>query len=164
MASTTLIEQPRPAIFMMSYSDLARILGASFVIGLVSYALFVALERYVFSPMLCDGANVIVSRCSDRAQYAGVVSMILCAVLGLFATVYLRVYRPLLVVILVSVSLWGILTVAGQASWWMQTILVSLSFMFAYGIFSWIVQIRNFYFAIVSGIVLTILFRLLMLI
>jgi len=160
MANTKVIEQPRPTAIVMSYVDLVRVVVSGLVIGLVTYALFVALDRYVFTPTLCGDVTGLAERCQDKESFASILAMVFGSIIGLFALVQARVYRPLLVILLVTVSLWGLPALAIDLPWWGFTFALSLIFGLAYGAFAWIVQLRNLYAAIGIGLVFLVILRL----
>ena len=162
MATTKVLEQPRPKVLVMQYKDLAVLLGTAAVVGLVSYALYIALDRYAFTPLLCEGTTMLASRCAETSTYASGVAMAIGALGALFTTVQQRVYRPLLVVLFVTVSLWGILQIGAGLAWWLQLLVVTAIFSLAYGLFAWIVQIRNLYLALGLGIFMVIALRLIL--
>lgn len=161
MASTKVIEQPRPMAIIMSYKDLLRVIASGLIIGLVTYALYVALDRYVFTPALCGNASDLAGRCQSKESFASALAMVGGAIVGLFAMVQTKAYRPLLVVLFATISLWGLPALLVELPWWMFTLAFSLIFGLAYAAFAWIVQLRNLYVAIGVGIVFLILLRLL---
>lgn len=161
MATAKVLEQPRPAALLMSFKDLLRILGVGALIGLVTYALYVVLDQYVFTPALCGTGVGFPERCESKEYFASTLAMILGAMGGLFTLVQQRVYRPLLVVIASSFTLWNVLTLEGNIPWWGFTLLIAAIFALAYGAFAWIVQIRNLYIALGVSVILFVVIRLL---
>lgn len=147
MASAKVIEQPRPTVVAMSHRDLARVFITGLIIGLVIYGLYIALNRYVFAPTLCAETGLL-ERCDNRDSYAATMAMLIGGFGGLFAMVKLRVYRPLLVAILATLTLWGMLELATTLSWWLTALTVAVIVAFAYTAFAWIVTVRNLYVAL----------------
>jgi hypothetical protein len=161
MASTKVIEQPRPMAIVMSYKDLLRVIASGLVIGLITYALYVALDRYVFTPALCGNVSDLAGRCQDKETFASSLAMVGGAIVGLFAMVQAKVYRPLLVVLFATISLWGVPMLLVDLPWWVFTAALSFIFALAYAAFAWIVQVRNLYVAVGAGIVFLVVLRLL---
>jgi hypothetical protein len=162
MASTKVIEQPRPAAIVMSFPDLARVLISGFVIGLITYALYVTLDRYVFTPTLCGDVAGLAERCQSKEEFSSVLAMVLSGILALIALIQTRVYRPLLVVLLVTISLWGVPIVATSLPWWAFTGIMGVIFALTYAAFAWLVQVRNLYLAIGISIAFLIVLRLIL--
>ncbi|HEY0965512.1 MAG TPA: hypothetical protein VGE13_03475 [Candidatus Saccharimonadales bacterium] len=160
MASTKVLDQPRPALVAMSFQDIVRIFCIGLVIGIVIYAVHVALDRYVFTPALCEQATGTLERCENKEVYAATIATLLAAVGGLFALVRLRIYRPLLVVIFATASLWGVIGLTSSLAWWLSALAVALIFGIAYASFAWLARIRNFYIALGLSIVLLVAVRL----
>lgn len=162
MATSKAAEQPRPKVVTMPYGDLVKIALAGLVIGLVTVALYAVFDKYVFTPALCGDALAGTGRCENKLAFASSLAMIVSALGGLFAMVQLRVFRPLLVVLLVTVGLWNVLLLMGGLVWWQMALASGLVFAVAYGAFAWLVQIRNFFLALGLGAVIVAVLRLIL--
>lgn len=162
MATSKVAEQPRPKVMMMPYGDLFKIALAGLVIGLVTVALYAVFDKYVFTPALCGEALAGTGRCENKLTFASSLAMIVSALGGLFAMVQLRVFRPLLVVLLVSVGLWNVLLLTNDLVWWQMALTSGLVFAVAYAAFAWLVQIRNFFVALGLGALIVVLLRLIL--
>ena len=160
MATTKVKEQPRPQVLMMPWRDVIRVALAGVVIGLVTAALYVVLDKYVFTPALCGEATAAAGRCGNKLYFASALAMILSALGGLFAMVQLRVFRPLLVVLLVTIGLWNVVLLIDGLVWWQMALAAGLLFAVAYAAFAWLVQLRNFFLALGLGAVVVVLLRL----
>ncbi|MCA9341478.1 hypothetical protein KC952_03020 [Candidatus Saccharibacteria bacterium] len=160
MASSRVVDQPSPIMFNMRLTELLKVVGIGATIGLISYLIFVILDKYVFTPSLC-GTSGLEQRCANKESFASSIALVIGAFGGLFALVQQRVYRPLLIVILTTLSLWNVPLIASGASSlvWVVALIVIL-FGLAYGAFTWLVQVRNLYLAATLGIVLLIVLRL----
>lgn len=147
MASAKVLQQPRPTVSTMSNRDLVRVFLIGLVLGISTYVIFVALDRYVFTPTLC-GETGLLERCDNKESYGATMAMLIGGFGGLFSMVRLQVYRPLLVVILVTISLWGVMEVATSLPWWASTLAFTIIVASAYAAFAWLVRIRNLYLAV----------------
>lgn len=147
---------------LLTWRDALTIVIAGAVVGLVTLAVYFMLDKYVFTPGLCGGANVDPVRCESKAYFSSTLAMIIGGIGGLFALVQQRVYRPLLVVLLVVVGLWNIVLLFGGATWWMSALLSGLVFAVSYLAFSWLVQLRNFYLALGVSALVVVLMRLIL--
>jgi hypothetical protein len=101
-----------------------------------------------------------VNDCSDAPKYAMIVSMVIGSLGGLIALVQIRIYRPLLAVLAVAVSLWGFNVLLAGIDTWLGIALLSLLFGAAYLLFVWIARIRSFILAVITSIVVMVIIRL----
>lgn len=149
----------------MNPNELLRIALAGAVIGVIAIALYALIDTYVFTPALCQNAAAEVNRCANKPAFTDALTMILAAIIGLFAMVQLRVYRPLLVVIVATVGIWGILsTLSSGLVWWGAALGSALVFALTYALFAWLVQLRHFLLALCVSVVVVIAVRLLLLV
>jgi hypothetical protein len=143
----------------MSLSELIQVLIVGALAGLITVALYAMLDRYVLTPALCS-APELAARCEAKPYFASGIAMIVGAVLGLFVLVQRRVYRPLLVTLLSTAGLWNIVIVIAQFPVWLAAISIALIFAVVYAAFAWLAQIRNFIYALIVGVVLVLLMRI----
>ncbi len=161
MAERTHVEQVPPSVIMMTRVEMIKLLAVSAIIGLVTIGLHVLLERYLFVPALCGGEGVGSLRCESAPNVASGLALVLGGIAALFYFVQQRIYRPLLVVLLVGAALWGVPALIAEQSIVVGILLSAALFALAYGAFAWIVQVRNFVIALVLSLVLVIGLRLL---
>lgn len=161
MASAKVVDQYQPAVVTMSAKELLRVAIIGLVTGLLTYAIFLLLDRYVFASTLCGSAG-LEARCADKSSYASSISLVIGAFGALFAAVQQRVYRPLLVVLLVTFGLWGVSLLIMQLPWWGATLAAGLVFALAYAAFAWVIQLRNLYLAVGLGALLLLTLRLIL--
>lgn len=143
----------------MSVPDLLKLLIGGAIVGLATYAFFLVLDHYVFTPTLCSSTG-LEERCANKESFASSIALVVGAFVGLFAAVQQRVYRPLLVVLFATVGLWNVPLIATSFPWWGAALIVAGLFSFAYSAFAWIVQLRNLYLAVGLGLVLLVVLRL----
>ena len=131
------------------------VLGAG--LGILSWLLTLLVRQIVFVPLFCgDPSN---SLCVGATGGAGVIALLLTMIAGLLGLVRLGVYRPLLVVLAVGVSLWGI---AGWTAnlFWVESLLWSvLLYLLVYVAFTWLVRPRSFPLTVVLVVIVVILTR-----
>jgi hypothetical protein len=126
------------------------LLGA--VVGLIVWGLSIVLDTYVLSAILCKGTETL--RCAGTSQYAEAAATIIGAGVGLFFLVRLQVFRPLLVVLAATISLWGIVGLADLLPWYGIGISAVLLYALAYGVFTWVARLRSFWLVLVLLIAL----------
>ena len=68
-------------------------------------------------------------------------------------------YRPLLVVLAMLISLWGIQDHASDAPWYGVIIAAAALLGISYGLYAWLARIRNFILAVVVTVVVVVLIR-----
>ena len=88
-----------------------------------------------------------------------IVAMLVGSIGGLVGLARTRIYRPLLIVIVSVIALWGIQNVLMGLDWYWAMMITAVFFGLAYGVFGWLARIRNFILAIVLVAVLTVLVR-----
>ncbi len=162
MATRKVVEQKQPGALMMSRNDAVGIFVTGVVVGLVATMLYVLLDKYVFTPTLCSDAMRITGRCADKLSFASALAMILSAFGALIALVHRRVFRPLFVVLLVTVALWNILQLTAGLVWWSGALAMALVFGLGYLLFAWLVQLRNFIVALIASVCLVVVIRLML--
>jgi len=153
-------QAPASPQLLITPRDALRIVAAGALVGLVTIALYYLLDRYIFTPTLCGEAAAAVGRCENKAQFSGGMAMVLGALSGLLAMVQLRVFRPLLVVLLVTVGLWNVMGMIATLPWLGALLASALLFGLAYAAFAWLAQLRNFVVAVVCSVVVVLLLRL----
>jgi len=146
---------------LLTWRDALSIAIAGAVVGLIVLAVYFMLDKYVFTPGLC-GENADPARCDSKVYFVSTLSMVIGGLAGLFALVRQRAFRPLLVVLLVSVGLWDIVLIIATMTWWVGALLIAAVFAVAYLAFAWLVQLRNFYMALGISALVIVLMRLIM--
>jgi len=143
----------------MSVKMLTRIFLYGLLVGIVSFALYVGLERFVFEPVLCRD-SVALARCETKDEIAAGSAIVLGSLLGLFLLVRERVYRPILAILGVMVALWGIFGLVGSLPVVLAAVVATLLFALAYVLFSWLVQPTSLVISLVGVVVAAALARL----
>lgn len=161
MAKQTAVEQsPQQPLLLMTARDGLRIVVAGIIIGLVTIALYYVLEKYVFTPILCGEGTNLSGRCESKDLFASALATIIGAMGGLFAMVNQRVFRPLLVVLLVTVGLWNLPLLLVSLPWWGVVLGAGVAFGLAYAAFAWLVQLRNLFLAAGISVLIVVVMRL----
>jgi len=142
--------------------ELVRTLLAGVGVGVVVSLLVYLLEQFVFAPLLC-GQNGSGS-CVNVTAYSSAVAMLVGALAGLVSMTTLQVYRPLLIVLAATISLWGYYTLVVGMTWYWMLLVAAILFGLAYALFAWLARIRSFIVALVIVIVMVVLVRLMYLV
>lgn len=143
----------------MSVRTISAIFLYGLGVGLVTYVAYILLERLVFDPILCRDSTALV-RCENASTISAGTAIIIGSFVGLILLVRERVYRPILAIIGVAISLWGIFTLLANLPWLLAVIVVALLFALAYVLFSWLVQPTSLVVSTVAVIIVIVLARL----
>ena len=163
MAKSKPVEvQAAPMPRLLTLRDALAILIAGAVVGLVTLAVYFMLDKYVFTPGLCGDVSIDPARCESKEYFSSTLAMIIGGLVGLFALVRQRAFRPLLIVLLTVVGLWNVILLLSGMVWWASALLAALIFSTAYLAFAWLVQLRNFYLALGVTALVVVLMRLIL--
>ena len=152
-------QQPVQPVMLMTMRDLLQVVLAGVIVGLMMIALWYIFEKYIYTPVLCEG-SALPGRCENKDYFSSGLAMIVSAMAGLFMVVRQRVFRPLLVVLLVTISLWNVSLLLTTLPWWGACLGAAILFGIAYAVFAWVAQLRNLLLAVGVSIVLVVLTRL----
>jgi hypothetical protein len=149
-------DKPAPVILMSGRQIIGTIIIGA-VVGLLSWGLAQLLDAYVFKTIFCH--SMMTAECAQTPQYAAIGATILAAVAGIFALVKLQVFRPLLVGLGATVSLWGLMNVLSAMSWQMNVLLFAGLFAVAYLLFAWLARLRSFGLSVIAMVVIVVAVR-----
>lgn len=149
---TQVIERQLP------YAEVARdgfirmlVFGLGF--GILAAMLSVAIANWVIVPLFCNSTDSF-SVCANGGNYAAYAVTLL--VNGFAAWVLIRygVFRPLLIVLASTITLWGLHPYIAQLSWFEYGLWTALLYSLSYAFFYLVSHIRNF--AITAAIILVV--------
>lgn len=141
----------------MSHRELISMILVGVAVGAIISVLYFLLNKFIFSAVLCRPQST--ADCGQAPNYAMIVAMLVGSIGGLVGLARTRIYRPLLIVIVSVIALWGIQNVLMGLDWYWAMMITAVFFGLAYGVFGWLARIRNFILAIVLVAVLTVLVR-----
>lgn len=130
------------------------VLLTAIVAGIVTLILTLAVDKVVLQPALC-GNDAATCAQSTRAAYhiAGVIAAILAVVMLVQASVY----RPLLVALAVTISLWNVYDAfLSSAPWPLQLLILVVLNILAYMSFAWLLRTYNLLIALAGTVFLII--------
>lgn len=151
-------DEAQPRFMPITTADFLRVLLLGALIGVATYGVALLLRNFVFGPITCEGGQV----CANAASYGEITSAILLAIVGLLGTVRLRVFRPMIVVVAATASLWGLMVATDSLAWHWGLLAHGVLYGLAYGIFTWAVRIRRFWVALVLSVMLIVVLRYVM--
>ena len=141
-------------------ADLIRAVLCGVGVGLVVGALYMLLNHFLFGAVLCRPQAS--AQCAQAPLYSFIVAMVVGAIVGLGGLARLRVYRPLLIVLAATVTLWGVHMLTNGFAWYWVLLAMMLLFGLAYGLYAWLARVRTFVVALVLTIVVVVVMRLLL--
>jgi hypothetical protein len=156
MAETDNFEKPK-MITDMTVRELAQVMLAGFVAGAVAGGLTIVLSTYLFKVTPC-----VAETCGTGGQYAAILAGVVAGAVALFWLMRVQIFRPLLVVIGVTISLWGLALYIFNLPWYAVVLISAALHAVAYGLFAWVSRIRLFWVVIILLVLIVVAVRLIL--
>ncbi len=147
-------EQTQSIMTDMSPRQTVQVLLLGFIAGLVAAGATLLFSAFVFKTLPC-----VSEACGTGGQYAAVLASIISGATALFWLMRLQVFRPLLVVLAVTVGLWGISLYTLGMPWYAVLAISGGLHAVAYGLFTWISRLRQFWVVIFLTILIVVALR-----
>lgn len=141
-------------------AEMLQTLAIGAVVGLFVWGLTWILHTYAFIPLMCKSG--MVDKCSDSYAYSLIAAQVIAAVIGLVALAQRRVFRPLLIVLVATATLWGMLATINSWTWYGELIGCIILYALAYLVFMLLGRIRNLLLSAVAMAVLLVITRLIL--
>lgn len=141
----------------MNRRELISMILVGVAVGAIISVLYFLLNKFIFSAVLCRPQST--ADCGQAPNYAMIVAMLVGSIGGVVGLARARIYRPLLIVIVSVVALWGVQNILMGLDWYWAMMITAVFFGLAYGMFGWLARIRNFILAIVLIAVVAVLVR-----
>lgn len=142
---------PRYDPFPIDTKSLIRLFLIGVVTGVVGWLVYIAINEFFIEPVFCRSAETF-AICKNGGTIAWVSAHIVVLAAATAALARLGVYRPLLVIIGVMISLWGAHSWLGGLEWYSALLWQALLFGLAMALFGWIARIPNFLFAVLATV------------
>jgi hypothetical protein len=142
-------EQKLSILTDITTQSFSKTLLAGFVSGALAGGLTLIFTTYVFKVMPCYAET-----CGAGGQYAAILAGIVSAMVALFWMIRLQIFRPLLVVMAVTIGLWGISLYILNWPWYYVVLVSAGLHAVAYGLFAWLSRIRIFWVVIALLIII----------
>lgn len=132
------------------------VLLTAIIAAILTLILTIAIDKVVLQPAMCIGSDT--ATCTQSSQVAFHIASIISAIVAVVLLVQASVYRPLLIGIAVTASLWNIYgAFLGVTQWPIQLLLLILINSLAYFAFTWILRTYNMTIALISTAALVVL-------
>lgn len=135
------VAEAKPAIIDQDGRAMVKIALIGIVLGLLVWGLTFVLEHYVLGAMLCR--DEAAATCVNLVTYAGNISAVIVGIIGVVVLVRAQVFRPLLIALSVTVSLWGMAAWLAQLSLPEQMLWSVILSGLLYSLYAWLARIRN---------------------
>lgn len=112
-----------------------------FAAGILMWLLMLLLDRFILGPLLC---TYVTQYCSTSPVVALVVAGIAAHFIALIALVRTGALRPLLVILAVLATIWGMHEWLQALVWWQATLYSGLLSGLAYAYYAWINRLLSF--------------------
>jgi hypothetical protein len=133
------------------------IIGA--VAGASGWLLYLGVSQFFIEPVFCRNAETF-SVCNNGGTIAWITAHVIVMAATVAVLARMAVYRPLLVVLGVLLSLWGAHAWLGGLEWYFGVLWQALLFGLAVALFGWVARTANFVVAVIVSVVLIVLARL----
>jgi hypothetical protein len=128
------------------------------VLGAVAWVVALFIKQVILTPLLCG--NPTSAACLDISNTSANITAIIVSVVGLLGLVRLSVYRPLLIVLAILISLWGFGSWTSGMPWYQTLSWSVILYALCYLAFAWLVRPRLFAPAVALTVVAVVLIRL----
>lgn len=152
------VAEAKPAIIDQDGRGIAKIAIIGAVLGVVAWGLALLLEKFILRAMFCG--NESASACVNVDAYAGNIAAVVVAIIGVVALVRAGVFRPLLIVLGSTISLWGLAAWLSPLTFVEQALWSALLFALAYVLYAWIARIRHAVVVLILFVVVALATRL----
>lgn len=146
-----------PLFAALSTVQFIQVVVIGIAVGAFSWIFAEVLGMYVLKPAACAGDAFV---CAASSQPAVIVGSLGAALIGLFGLVKLQIFRPLLIVIAATLSLWAVVGELTALAWYWSLGATMLLNAIAYAAFMWIVRIRIFWLVLLLVVALVVVLRL----
>lgn len=131
--------------------------------GVMGWLLYLGIANYFIEPVFCRSAETF-SVCRNGGTVAWISAHVIVLAAAVAVLARLAVYRPLLVVLAVLVSLWAAHSWLGGMVWYLGAAWQALLFGLAFAAFGWIARLPNFLFALILSLVIAVLARIVLMV
>jgi hypothetical protein len=133
------------------------IIGA--VAGAAGWLVYLGVAQFFVEPVFCRNPDTF-RFCNNGGTIAWITAHVIVMAATVAVLARMAVYRPLLIVLGVLLSLWGAHTWLGGLEWYLGVLWQALLFGLAVSLFGWIARIPNFVVTVIVSIVFVVLARL----
>lgn len=149
---------PRYDAYPFDVASIVKLFIVGAISGALGWLLYLAIAQYFIDPVFCQNAGTF-SVCKNGGTIAWVSAHVIVMAAAVALLARLAVYRPLLVVLAVLISLWSAHAWLGGMQWYVGLLWQAVLFGFAVALFGQIARMANFLAALLISLGLAILLR-----
>lgn len=127
--------------YPMSRGNFFRVLLLAAFSGVAIWLLGWAIDRFMMTPIFCT-ATPDVAMCANSTALASHIALVLIGMMTLPLLIMLGLKRPLVMVVAVTATMWGLAQWTGGV-WWLSLLLTVAAMVVTYAAISWINRIRG---------------------
>lgn len=162
MKDTTDDTPPTYDMYPLDISAIVRLLIVGALAGALGWLLYLGIIHYFISPVFCRNAETF-SVCNNGGTIAWISAHVIVLAATVAALARIAVYRPLLVVLGVLLSLWGAHSWLGGMTWYAGLLWQVVLFALAMAVFGWVARTTSFVSALIVSVGIVIIARLVLL-
>lgn len=136
------LETPSERFYPMTAKMLGHLLAAACIAGVLTWMLSLAIDHVLLGAVFCRDNAVTTYMCINRTTLSGHIAIILSAIILVPVVAILRIKRPLLVVAVATVALWGV-SVWTTGNWLVSLLLSTALFVLVFAAVGWINRLKS---------------------
>lgn len=133
----------RVGMSQTSIKSFATVVFIGALVGFLTSLLYLEISRFILNQFMCDNPDSGIV-CDGAALAASWISYIIGAFIALIALIIKRIYRPLLIVLAVTIGLWCA-PLCMEYDMSLFCALMTGMFALTYGLMYWFSLLKNFY-------------------
>lgn len=149
---------PKYDAYPLDVVSIVKLFVVGAISGALGWLLYLAIARYFIDPVFCQSAETFgVCKNGGTIAWASAHVIVMAAAVAVLAR--FAVYRPLLVVLAVLVSLWAAHAWLGGLTWYVGLLWQAVLFGVAVALFGQIARMTNFLAALLISLGIAVLLR-----
>ena len=145
--------------YRLDVASIVKLFIVGALSGAIGWLMYIGIANYFIDPVFCRNAEMF-GVCKNGGTIAWVSAHIIVLAAAVAALARFAVYRPLLVVLAVLVSLWAAHAWLGGMQWYVGLLWQTVLFGVAMALFGQIARMTNFLAALLISLGLAILLRI----
>lgn len=144
--------------YPLDVGSLLKLFIVGVAAGALGWLLYLGISHYFIEPVFCRSAETY-GFCRNGGTIAWIVGHIIVLAAAVAILARFAVYRPLLIVLAVLVSLWSSHSWLGGMEWYLGLAWQAVLFGIAVAVYGWIARTTNFILALVATILVIVMAR-----
>ena len=158
MNAVTDTSTPKYDAYPLDVASIIKLFVVGALSGALGWLLYLVIANYFIDPVFCQNADTF-AVCKNGGTIAWATAHVIVMAASVAVLARFAVYRPLLVVIAVLISLWAAHSWLGGLAWYMGLLWQALLFGVAVALFGQIARMTNFLAALLISLGIAVLLR-----